>query len=279
MFGLSYWFIPLFAGCVWLGTLLAMIGRYVAIGSPHFSWMSDGQFRPYISDIGASPWGYPLFIAGSAVAVVAFNIAFVSERWLRHKGRLAKNYKAHEKILSAFAIIFAIIGAAGLILLTIFDERRHGRVHGAMLVVFIVGYWISAIFICAEYQRLGIRYREYSILALSFWIKLAFIFVELGLVIAFGVLNYQKRYNTASIFEWTVSAVYIFYIFSFIIDFLPATRTRNQEDRYELPLHIRKQDDEMAMRTEAGGNQFGGPVYTNGGRAPANQPVPASQNF
>ena len=114
-----------------------MLGRYVAIGSPHFPWMSDGQFRPYISDIGASSWGYPLFIAGSAPAVVAFNLAFVSERWLRHKGRLARNYKTHEKVLSVFAIIFAIIGAAGLILLTIFDERRHGRVHGAMLVVFM----------------------------------------------------------------------------------------------------------------------------------------------
>lgn len=98
-------------------------------------------------------------------------------------------------------------------------------------------------------------------------------------MVAFGVLNYQKRYNTAAIFEWVVSLVYIFYIWSFIIDFLPATRTRNQEDRFEIPLHVRKQDDEMAMRTEAGGNQFGGPVYTNGGRVPANQPVPPSQNF
>ena len=49
------------------------------------------------------------------------------------------------------------------------------------------GYIISAIFICAEYQRLGIHWKEHRILAVSFWVKLAFIFLEGGLAIAFGV--------------------------------------------------------------------------------------------
>jgi len=214
MFGLSYWFLPLFAGCVWLGTLLAMLGRYVAIGSPHYAWQADGQYRPYISDIGASSWGKPLFIAGSAVTVVVFDLAFISERWLRHKGRLAHNVDTSEKILSIFATLAAIVGAAGLILLTIFDEKNHDRVHVAMLCVFIAGYWVSAIFICAEYQRLGVKYREYTILAVSFWIKLFFILVELALVIAFGVLSHYKMYNEASPFEWIISLVFIFYVWS-----------------------------------------------------------------
>jgi len=47
---------------------------------------------------------------------------------------------------------------------------------------------------------------------MSFWIKLAFIFVELGLVIGFGVCSYKKMYNVAAILEWTVSLVYIFYV-------------------------------------------------------------------
>lgn len=46
-----------------------------------------------------------------------------------------------------------------------------------------IGYIISAIFICAEYQRLGIHYREHRILRISFWIKLAFIIVEIALAI------------------------------------------------------------------------------------------------
>jgi len=267
MFGLSYWFLPLFAGCVWLGTLLAMLGRYVAIGSPHYAWQADGQYRPYISDIGASSWGKPLFIAGSAVTVVVFDLAFISERWLRHKGRLAHNVDTSEKILSIFATLAAIVGAAGLILLTIFDEKNHDRVHVAMLCVFIAGYWVSAIFICAEYQRLGVKYREYTILAVSFWIKLFFILVELALVIAFGVLSHYKMYNEASPFEWIISLVFIFYVWSFIIDFLPATRTRHRDHRFP---PVRKGVDEKAADTEAGGNMFGGPVYSSGGHAPAN---------
>jgi len=263
MFGLSYWFLPLFAGCVWLGTLLAMLGTWLAKGSPHYGWMQTSMHIAYISDIGATSWGRPLFIAGSAVAVVIFDVAFISERWLRHKGRLAKNYNKVEKALSICAIIFAIIGAAGLILLTIFDTKDYPNVHDAMLVVFIAGYIISAIFICAEYQRLGIHYREHRVLRSSFWIKLAFIFIELALAIAFGVESDRSVYNRAAVLEWTISLIYIFYIWSFIIDFLPATHTKHKNDRFGAP--VRAGDDEMAMNTQEHGNNMGGPVYTGGG--------------
>lgn len=114
-----------------------MLGTWLAMGSPLYAWMDPGMHIAYISDIGATSWGRPLFIAGSAVAVVTFDIAFISERWLRHKGRLAKNYNKTEKILSVCAIIFAVIGAAGLILLTIFDTKTWPNVHDAMLVVFM----------------------------------------------------------------------------------------------------------------------------------------------
>lgn len=99
--------------------------------------MHQGQQVSFISDIGATSWGKPLFIAGSAVTVVVFDLAFISERWLRHKGRLAKNYNWTEKILSICSMIAAIIGACGLIFLTIFDTRRYPNVHTAMLVVFM----------------------------------------------------------------------------------------------------------------------------------------------
>jgi hypothetical protein len=150
MFGFSYWFLPIFAGCVWLGTLLAMILRWVAIGKPQLSSMNAGQNIPYISDIGAiTAWGYPLFIAGSAVTVVVFNLAFVSERWLRHKGRLAQNVNWTEKILNICALIAAIAGACGLILLTIFDTVRHPHVHVAMLCLFMyVNHPVSSLSHC-----------------------------------------------------------------------------------------------------------------------------------
>ena len=152
------------------------------------------------------------------------------------------------------------------------------------------GYIISAIFICAEYQRLGIHWKEHRILAVSFWVKLAFIFLEGGLAIAFGVLERGSEVNKAAILEWIVSLCYIFYVWSFIIDFLPMSRTRNKQDRFGPP--IRAQDDEMAMNTQSAGNHLGGPVYSAGGQyndasshnsaVPMTEPprsVPASRNF
>ena len=191
-----------------------MLGTWLAQGSPHYPWQGANQHVTYISDVGASKFGYPLFIAGSAVMVVVFNLSFISERWLRHKGRLAHNYSKTEKMLSVCAIIAAIIGGFGLIFLTIFNTRDYHPVHISMLGVFIIGYVISAIFICAEYQRLGKHFREYRILRASFWIKLAFIFIEIALAVAFGVTQYQGRYNISGYLEWIVSLVYIFYVWS-----------------------------------------------------------------
>jgi hypothetical protein len=241
-----------------------MLGRWLALGSPQYPSFDPGQQITYISDIGARSWGKPLFIAGSATAVVVFDLAFLSERWLRHRGRLAPNYNNTEKILSVFATLFAVAGAAGLILLTIFDTVHYPHTHVAMLILFIAGYIISAIFICAEYQRLGIHYREHRILSISFWIKLGFIFVELSLAIAFGVLGNRGMRNPAAVLEWVISLIFILYMWSFIIDFLPATQTKNKSDRFLPP--VRKSDDEMAMNTETQGNMVGGPVYTGGGQ-------------
>jgi len=97
---------------------------------------------------------------------------------------------------------------------------------------------------------------------------MTFIFLELGLAIAFGVLSNQARYNKAAILEWIISLIYIFYVWSFIIDFLPATHTRHKNDRFGPPR--RAKDDENAMETQQGGNMLGGPVYTNGGGFHAN---------
>jgi uncharacterized membrane protein YbhN (UPF0104 family) len=124
----------------------------------------------------------------SAVVVVVFDLSFIAERWLRHTGRLAHNTSTAQKVLSFLTILFAVVGAAGLILLSIFDTLHHHNLHDIFLVLFIGGYIVSAIFICWEYQRLGIHYREFRILRASFWVKLAFIFVECGLAIGMSAL-------------------------------------------------------------------------------------------
>lgn len=103
---------------------------------------------------------------------------------------------------------------------------------------------LSAVFICLEYLRLGIHYKEHRILTFSFWIKLVFIVVELSLAIAFGVCTRGTRKDQAAVLEWgtsspvyimslnlmsstVVSFIFTFYILSFVVDLLPAIRTRS----------------------------------------------------
>jgi len=206
--------------------LLAMLIRWEVVGHPHYPSMDAGQHIAYISDIGA--FGLkPLFIAGSCVTTIFLVLSFIAERWLRHTGRLARNTHTSQKILSVFSIIFGIAGAAGLILLSIFDTYHHPHLHDGFLLLFIGGYVISAIFLCAEYQRLGIHYRNHRILRISFWVKLVFILVELAFAIVFIATNFTDVSNVAAIFEWIVAFTFTFYVLSFLLDLLPSVQTRH----------------------------------------------------
>lgn len=111
------------------------------------------------------------------------------------------------------------------------------------------GYIVSAIFISLEYWRLGVRHRNNKYLRLSFYVKLVFIIVELGLAIAFGVLGTHHQRNTAAILEWIIALVYAFYVWSFAIDFLPALSTK----------HHHSHETTIAMaEAEAGGPDSAG---------------------
>lgn len=147
------------------------------------------------------------------MTTVFLDLSFAAERWLRHKGRLARNSGVTEKVLSSLSsrsflmpadcrlilkllVFFAVAGTVGLICLSIFDTLHHPRMHDGFLLIFLcvspcpgsrddlliienrAGYIISAIFVCAEYQRLGIHFRQHRVLRRSFWLKLVFILVE-----------------------------------------------------------------------------------------------------
>jgi hypothetical protein len=92
--------------------------------------------KSYISDVAAT-YLKPLFIAMGTASVVLFTFGFVTERWLRHRGRLAHNTSWAQKILSICAIITGIAGAVGLILVTVFDTIHHKRLHNGFLVLFM----------------------------------------------------------------------------------------------------------------------------------------------
>ncbi|KAH8757775.1 Frag1/DRAM/Sfk1 family-domain-containing protein [Hyaloscypha finlandica] len=205
--------------------LLGLLISWNVNGRPRYPSMENDQDVAYISDVGGDKLK-PLFIAGSCVTTIFLDLSFLSERWLRHRGRLVANVSTIEKVLSGLSMAFALLGTIGLILLSIFDTRSHHTLHDIFLLFFILGYVVSAIFICWEYQRLGAKYREHRILRASFWIKLAFILIEIALAVAFAACNFRDALNAAGILEWTIAFIFTFYGFSFFIDLLPATQTK-----------------------------------------------------
>jgi len=246
MWGISYWVFPVISACMWLGMLLGMLIHWILKPSNgdgqhyHYPSESANQHIAYISDVGAFELK-PLFIAGACITTIFLDLAFLSESWLRHRGRLARNTSAIEKWLSALSIVFAIAGTAGLILLSIFDDYHYDHLHDGFLLLFIAGYVISAIFICAEYQRLGVHYRQHRVLRASFWIKLAFILLELCLAIAFAAtFSSTDHQDVAAILEWTIAFIFTGYILSFLVDLIPAVGTRGgrTSDETEMEMEV-----------------------------------------
>ncbi|KAI9885898.1 MAG: hypothetical protein M1823_002323 [Watsoniomyces obsoletus] len=162
---------------------------------------------------------------------IFLDLAIVSERWLRHQGRLAKNTTKSEKVLVVLSLGCALMGTVSLILLTIFDTQNHSRLHRLFLLLYLLGFVLSAVFICAEYQRLGIHFRQFRVLRMSFWIKLAFIIVEVGLAIGFGVCLGTDQFEVGAVLEWVIAFIFTFYILVFLIDLLPATRQKHHRHR------------------------------------------------
>ncbi|EKD14136.1 uncharacterized protein L3040_007864 [Drepanopeziza brunnea f. sp. 'multigermtubi'] len=276
MWGVSYWVFPVISSLCWLGMLLGLLIHWTSTGRPHYPSMNASQHIAYISDVGAQSLK-PLFIAGSSVTTVFLDASFLSERWLRHRGRLARNQTTMEKVLSWLSMAFALIGTAGLILLSIFDTLRHPTLHDVFLLLFIAGYVISAIFICWEYQRLGIKYREHAILRASFWIKLSFIGLEVALAVAFAVCSVKKRYNAGAVLEWIIAFVFTFYVLSFFIDLLPAVKTRRSDQRFgggaeETQMQMEQNDRYAASQMTLAGNDVrtvNGLKYEGGRAAPS----------
>lgn len=59
--------------------------------------------------------------------------------------------------------------------------------------------------------------------------KLGFIVIELAIVVVFAAAGYTGHSNIAAILEWTIAFIFTLYLFSFLIDLIPAVKTRAQD--------------------------------------------------
>ncbi|KAJ6787573.1 hypothetical protein PWT90_00656 [Aphanocladium album] len=251
---ISYWWLPIISALVWVGILLGLLLHWLIDdhGQP-YPYQNQDVKVVYISNVGAGTLK-PLFIAGSCVVCLFLDLSMLAARWLRHRGRLVPNSTTGEKVLAVLTIFFAVVGTAGLILLSIFDTKNHKRLHYLFLLFFLAGYMLSAICTCWEYQRLGIsmwpllttgrrrnfvanesiaEHREHRDLRTSFWAKLAVVLVEVSLAIAFIATNFTNKDEVAAILEWVVAFLFTFFILSFVIDLYPAVATKSHAARYD----------------------------------------------
>ncbi|KAI5889011.1 uncharacterized protein SCHCODRAFT_02357467 [Schizophyllum commune H4-8] len=207
------WF-PLVAAFAWFATLWALLITWLASGRPHYV-SQDGTIA-YISDVGADILK-PLFVTGCCFTGIGFVLSLAAERWLRHSGRLAPTMRKRERVFSILAILGSAIGGAGLILLSIFDTKRHTTLHRVFLLVFIVGVALSAIFTIVEFRWLSKDLPYLQKLKTSYIVKAIITSTLIVLAIAFGITMYWSN-DVGAILEWTISFLYTFYLLTFFFD-------------------------------------------------------------
>ncbi|CAG9974656.1 unnamed protein product [Clonostachys byssicola] len=235
----SFWVFPLLSSLVWMGMLLGMLLSWVIEDKyRHYDTMASRATIAFISNIGADRL-QPLFITGCILTACLFDVGLIAEPILRLKGRLVLYKSTSEKVLCAFNIFFAVVGTVGLICLSIFRTGWPGRLHWVFLSLFIVGYLLSAIFLCAMYQRMAAKNPEHPELRASFLVKLVFIILEMVLLVCFLACRRHKR-DMSAIFEWTISFVFSFYVFHFVMDLYPAVHTVSLQSRFIAPVEDEK---------------------------------------
>ncbi|KAF8510835.1 Frag1/DRAM/Sfk1 [Gautieria morchelliformis] len=206
--------VPLIGAGIWFGGLLAMIITWAAQGRPHYTSQDDSI--PFISDIAADILK-PLFIPVCVITASSFVLSFAMERRLRHVGRMPCNMRRREKVFAWLAICGALLGGVGLILLSIFDTKRHNKLHRVFLLIFVLGVALSAIFSVLEFRWLNKHYTYFPRLRRSYIAKTIIVFILIILAIAFGV-TLGTRNNAAAVLEWVVAFGFTFYVLTFVYD-------------------------------------------------------------
>ena len=133
--------------------LVIMLVYWVATGREHYDSMNKTCTVAYISDIGASTLK-PLFVGSCTISAILLNISFVIDRWLRYKAQLCPSKTLFDKAVIISTILFAVAGTVIWILLSIIDTTSNKLLYRILLLLFVLGYLLTAGFISWEYRQL-----------------------------------------------------------------------------------------------------------------------------
>ncbi|WVQ65159.1 uncharacterized protein L199_003332 [Kwoniella botswanensis] len=233
-----YVLFPILAALTWLGGILALLILWVVAGKPRYQ--SDEASVVFISDVGATH--QTLFIVICACVAGFYILSLFAERWLRHVDRLPTDLRKREVIFDWLAIIFCVIGSAGLVLLSAFNAFDHSTIHWTMTLVFIVGVALSAIFQSAEVWSLHKDHPDRKSLRRNSILKLTVVVVAVACAIAFGATygvcggnstatsshsaeTCNRVTSAAAALEWTVAFILVFYFLTIAADLWPAGKS------------------------------------------------------
>ncbi|KAI9455499.1 Frag1/DRAM/Sfk1 [Boletus coccyginus] len=225
--------VPLFSAFIWFSSLLAMLLTWAISGCPKY--VPNQVTVARISDVGAS-FLKPLFVVACCITGSGLVISLTIERLLRHEGRLPPELRRREHVFGRLAIVGAVIAMLGLACLSGFDVGRYPTTHTAILLVFIVGLSLSAIFTVIEFRWLALDFVEIPHLKRAYVAKAV---VVLTLVVLGIVFEVARRWapNVAGVVEWLIGFGLTFYLLTFAYDLRMASVTVGEvsKERIETP--------------------------------------------
>jgi amino acid transporter len=184
--------------------------------------------------------------------------------------------RRRERAFAWLAVLGSIIGAAGLILLSIFDTKRHTSLHRVFLLVFMLGVALSALFSIIEYRWLAKDFHGSRRLRKAYLLKGVIAGALIALAIAFAGALYGKSQTSTdagAVLEWVIAFGYTLYLLTFVYDLrLAKGRHRGELSRDRL-LAAQQQHPRGSIGTANGyapstatyGTQGGPPMTQTGG--------------
>ncbi len=226
-----FWILPFLTFSTWVATLVTMLALWVRDGYSRYGRDANIVF---ISDVGAAH--HVPFIGLCCTTAGLYILTVLLERQLRHARRIPGSLIRRTTNYDITSVVFAIIGALGLVFLSIFDTVDYPTVHWTMTLVFIVFVALSTIFQVLEVFSLAHRHPGRTpILWAAAVLKTIIVTLAIATAIAFAALygtcggdvpneRCNRITSGAGALEWTVAFLLALFFLTYILDFIPAKR-------------------------------------------------------
>jgi hypothetical protein len=198
------------ASVFWLATIVTLFSLWAGDDFTRYD-SSDGVIA-YISTVGARH--KPEFIVGAALTGIFFVLTLIFTK-ICFDSETRRRFKRGVSITS---IIFGILAAISLLLLSIFDSVNYKVEHYTFTGLFLAFTLLSAIFSTIyRFSRNEVN--------LAVYIRVLFISVVIPLAICFLVMTLIKEpsgqtqlRSVAAAFEWTIAILFVLYLALFALD-------------------------------------------------------------